>query len=114
MPVQHSRDRQLVPKCQFQVITSLEADRPVRRRVLERPYGGIGLSRSQGDDAGSCLERQGGPIWGGSDPRQGRIEERRTRSGQEFAPVGAEKSVCHSVDPDHFLLDMSSSRRYLR
>jgi hypothetical protein len=30
------------------------------------------------------------------------MKERRTHSGQKFAPVGTEKSICHGIDPDIF------------
>src|SRR5258708_2765910 len=61
----------------------------------------------------ACSGKGGGPL-GGSHPRHRRTERRSAQSRHQLAPVQPDNSVCHDIDADHFPLDMSSRRGYVR
>jgi hypothetical protein len=108
VPVEQRGHGQFVTERDLQCVAALEAKSGVWRWALKRPYRRIRPSRTQGDDVGFGLERQGRAPLSGSRWRYCRAEERSAQSGDKLASVQPENAICHGVDADHFPLDMSS------
>ena len=116
-PIERDRRRGVVAELDLERVAAFEAKLAVPA-AAQRPDRGGRLARAQGERVGLGLQRQRRASLGGRAGRQ-----RRSRPGQppirpsargDQPPSVAAKMRSAMADADHFPLDMSSCRGYVR
>jgi hypothetical protein len=104
-PIENHRDRQIVAERDFGAVASLET----KIGTTQQPYWRLRLSWTQAEEIGLGLKRNDWTSLSGSLLAR-RGQDGSAQSGQQRATVRSKNVICHPVDADHFMPDMSSFR----